>query len=80
MQDKNKKMYSVIATGLNTIKCIDASTGEIKRSLKLSGRISSSPVVVGNKATIILQGTSGKQKGYIFNLPSLSQTFSFNVS
>jgi hypothetical protein len=37
-------------------------------------------VVVGNKATIILQGTSGKQKGYIFNLPSLSQTFSFNVS
>jgi len=76
----DKKMYSVIATGLDMIKVIDVKTGTIKRSLKLAGKITSSPVVVGNRATLIVQTSAGKRKGYIFSLPQLVQTYSFDVA
>jgi len=75
-----KTFYSVLVTGTDTIKVIDVETGAIKRSLKLGGKISSSPVVVGDRATIIVDGPAGKRKGYIYTLPALVQTYSFNLA
>ena len=75
-----KTAYSVLATGVDIIKVIDVKTGTIKRSLKLNGKITSSPVVVGNRATLIVQTTAGKRKGYIYSLPNLVQTYSFDVA
>ena len=75
----SKDIYSVIVVGTSTIQSIDVKTGTVKRSMKLNGKIVSSPVVVGNKATILIQTDAGKRKGYIFNLPGLSQSFSFEV-
>lgn len=76
----DKNVYSVIATGLDMIKVIDVKTGTIKRSLKLGGKITGSPVVVGDRATLIIQTSAGKRKGYIYNLPNLVQTYSFDVA
>lgn len=76
----SKTGYSVIVTGTDTIKTIDVITGTIKRSLRLNGKITSSPVVVGDRTTVLVQTPGGKRKGYIFTLPGLNQTYSFDLA
>lgn len=75
-----KKTYSVIVDGLNSLRVFDANTGTTVRSLKLQETIQSSPVVVNDRVTVIVQNSSGKRKGIIFKLPALSQVFSFPVA
>lgn len=75
-----KKAYSVAVDGLNSLRVFDANTGTTVRSLKLQETINSSPVVVNDRVTVIVQNSSGKRKGIIFKLPGLSQVFSFPVA
>ena len=75
-----KKAYTVVVDGLNSLRVFDANNGSTVRSLKLADTITSSPVVVNDRVTVIVQNSSGKRKGIIFKLPSLSQVFSFPVA
>jgi hypothetical protein len=74
------KAYSVVVDGMNSLRVFDANTGTTVRSLKLQESIHSSPVVVNDRVTVIVQNSSGKRKGIIFKLPGLSQVFSFPVA
>lgn len=75
-----KKAYSVIVDGTNGLRVFDANTGTTVRSLRLQDSIHSSPVVVNDRVTVIVQGSTGRRKGIIFTLPALSQVFSFPVA
>jgi len=75
-----KKAYSVVVDGVNSLRVFDANTGTTVRSLKLQETLHSSPVVVGDRVTVIVQNSSGHRKGIIFKLPGLSQVFSFPVA
>jgi len=74
------KAYTVVVDGMNSLRVFDANTGTTVRSLKLQDSINSGPVVVNDRVTVIVQNSSGKRKGIIFKLPSLSQVFSFPVA
>lgn len=75
-----KKAYSVVVDGLNSLRVFDVNTGSTVRSIKMQETINSGVVVVGDRVTVIVQNSSGKRRGIVMKLPSLSQVFSFSVA
>ena len=64
------KIYSVIQASPGRVNIIDAQTGAVMSTFSYTGTLISSPIVVGDKCTYVLELPSKEKRGYVRKLPS----------
>ena len=74
-----KKIYVAALEGPNKFAIIDASSGIKLNHVSVGGMIINGPIVTGDKATVIVQKTSGAKLGKIYNMPSGSLQTQFEI-
>lgn len=64
-----QKIYTVVPTGTNGLKCVDANTGILQNSMRYTGVLVSGPVVTGDRVTIVVK-KGNTNFGYVYKLPN----------
>jgi hypothetical protein len=66
--------YSVIMDG-GMLKCIDTSNGNVLGSINYQDKITTNPIIIGDRCTVIFDNS----KGIVYKLPNFIVSTTFNA-
>ena len=70
----NSVIYAVILDS-NMLKCIDTSNGNVLGSVNYQDKVTTNPMVVGDRCTVIFNNT----EGVVYKLPNFNVSTTFNA-